>query len=615
MKAKNFIFFFVLLFLYSGFQLISVANPYKGAEYRTKDLYLYGRFEVRMKPADVEGMLSSFFTYFDGTPSDPWDVSKWNEVDLEILGRYDDDIQFNTITPGQTNHVSHFPMSTSPQLNYHTYAFEWTPQYVAWFVDGIEVLRQTGDHISTITRPQKIMMNVWYPLFPNWAGKLHPESLPAFAYYDWVSYYKFTPDSGDYGSGNNFTFSWKDDFGSWDTDRWEKAAHTFYGNGCDFIHENAVFQDGNLILCLTDSLNLGYTDIAPPSVLWARANSPNIITVMFSEAVDQTDAENNSNYFVTTGGVSVNNATLRPDLKSIDLDVDSIDLKSSYNLVIYPIKDKANVPNTSALVVKSVIISEPLDFPIKINCAGNVALDYLPDKNWNENTEYGSMDGDESIYNSGLQISGTEEDVIYQSEKYGSVGYKVRIPNGNYDIKLMFAENYFDNSGSRVFDVYLEHKRVIEFLDIYNEVGKNAALVKEITNVQVNDEVLDIQFAEEVDESLINGIVITLRTTGLIDDKNNEPNNFKIEQNYPNPFNGETIINYSLSKSDNVKFQLYNVLGEKVFSEDLGFKSRGSHQFFLDTSSILNSPLSTGIYFYVFSISNRKVIRKLVLLN
>jgi len=615
MKAKNYIFFFVLLFLYSGFQLISVANPYKGAEYRTKDLYLYGRFEVSMRPADVEGMLSSFFTYFDGTPSDPWDVSKWNEVDLEILGRYDDDIQFNTITPGQTNHVSHFPMSTSPQLNYHTYAFEWTPQYVAWFVDGIEVLRQTGDHISTITRPQKIMMNVWYPLFPNWAGELHPESLPAFAYYDWVSYYKFTPDSGDYGSGNNFTFSWKDDFGSWDTDRWEKAAHTFYGNGCDFIHENAVFQDGNLILCLTDSLNLGYTDIAPPSVLWARANSPNIITVMFSEAVDQTDAENNSNYFVTTGGVSVNNATLRPDLKSIDLDVDSIDLKSSYNLVIYPIKDKANVPNTSALVVRSVIISEPLDFPIKINCAGNVALDYLPDKNWNENTEYGSMDGDESIYNSGLQISGTEEDVIYQSEKYGSVGYKVRIPNGNYDIKLMFAENYFDNSGSRVFDVYLEHKRVIEFLDIYNEVGKNAALVKEITNVQVNDEVLDIQFAEEVDESLINGIVITLRTTGLIDDRNNEPNNFKIEQNYPNPFNGETIINYSLSKSDNVKFQLYNVLGEKVFSEDLGFKSRGSHQFFLDTSSILNSPLSTGIYFYVFSISNRKVIRKLVLLN
>ena len=605
----------MLLFLCSGFQIISVANPYKGAEYRTKDLYLYGRFEVRMKPANVEGMLSSFFTYFDGTPSDPWDVSKWNEVDLEILGRYDDNIQFNTITPGQTNHVSHFPMSTPPQLDYHIYAFEWTQQYVAWFVDGVEVLRQTGGHISTITRPQKIMMNVWYPLFPNWAGKLHPESLPAFAYYDWVSYYKFTPDSGNYGSGNNFTFSWKDNFDSWDTDRWEKASHTFYGNGCDFIHENAVFQDGKLILCLTDSTNIGYTDITPPTVLWARANTINKIMVVFSEKVNQTDAENVSNYFITTGGVSVNSAKLRSDLKSVDLNLDSLDLNSSYNLIIYPMKDKANVPNTSTVVVKSVIISQPLEFPIRINCAGNATLDYLQEAGWDENTEYGSTDGDEGIYSSGLQISGTEEDIIYQSEKYGSVGYKVRVPNGYYDVKLMFAENYFDNSGSRVFDIYLEHKRAIENLDIYNEVGKNAALLKEINNVRVDDGILDIQFAEKVDNSLINGIVITSQTTDLIDEKNNIPNDFKIEQNYPNPFNGETIINYSLSKSDNVKFQLYNVLGEKVFSEDLGFKSRGSHQFFLDTSSILNSPLSTGIYFYVFSISNRKVIRKLVLLN
>lgn len=603
------------MFMQSGFQIISVANPYKGAEYRTKDMYLYGRFEVRMKPADVEGMLSSFFTYFDGTPSDPWDVSKWNEVDLEIMGRYDDNIQFNTITPGQTNHVSHFPMSTSPQLDYHTYAFEWTPQYVAWFFDGMEVLQQAGDHILTITRPQKIMMNVWYPLFPNWAGKLHPESLPAFAYYDWVSYYEFTPDSGDYGSGNNFTFSWKDDFDSWDTDRWDKASHTFYGNGCDFIRENVVFQDGNLILCLTDSTNTGYTDVTPPTVLWARANTTNKITVMFSEKIEKSDAENISNYVVTTGGVSVNSATLRPDLKSVDLDVDSIDLNSSYNLVIYPVKDKANVPNTSTLAVKSVIISQSLEFPIKINCAGNATLDYLQEATWNENTEYGSMDGDESIYNSSLQISGTEEDVIYQSEKYSSVGYKVRIPNGNYDVKLMFAENYFDNSGSRIFDVYLEHNRIIENLDIYNEVGKNAALVKEITNAQVDDGILDIQFAEKVNNSLINGIVITSRATGLIDELDNEPDNFRIEQNYPNPFNGETIINYSLSKSDNVRFQLYNVLGERVFSEDLGYKSRGVHQFFLDTSFITDSPLSTGIYFYVLSTSNREAIRKLVLLN
>lgn len=615
MKIKNRIFFLSLTLFFCGNPVVTSANGLKGAEYRTKEAYLYGRFEVRMKPANVEGMLSSFFTYFDGTPDDPWANSKWNEVDLEILGRYDDNIQFNTITPGQTNHVSHYPMSSPPNLDYHTYAFEWTPDYVAWFVDDVEVLRQTGNHISTLFRPQKIMMNVWNPLFPNWAGTLNRASLPAFAYYDWVSYYSFTPDSGNYGTENNFTLNWTDNFDSWDSDRWQKANHTFYGNGVDFIQENAVFQDGNLILCLTDSVNLGYTDITPPSVLWARVNSTNKITVMFSEEIDQTDAENISNYLITTGGVSVNSATLKQDLKSVDLDVDSIGLSSSYVLVIYPIKDKANVPNTSSLVAKSVIMSQPPDFPIKINCAGTEALDYLPEAGWNENNEYGSMDGSTRTYETGLQISGTEEDIIYQSEIYDLVGYKVRVPNGNYDVKLMFAENYYDSPGSRVFDVYLEYNRVIEDLHVVAQVGKNAALEEEFSNVEVNDGVLDIQFADKVDYAFINGIVITPNTTGL-KDESNELNDFKIEQNYPNPFNGKTVINYSMLKAENLTFQLYNILGEQIFFEDLGFVPKGSHQYLLDTFRLKgSSPLSTGIYFYVFATTNKRITRKLVLLN
>lgn len=36
------------------------AKDFKGAEFRTKQTFLYGRFEVRMKSAYREGMLSSF---------------------------------------------------------------------------------------------------------------------------------------------------------------------------------------------------------------------------------------------------------------------------------------------------------------------------------------------------------------------------------------------------------------------------------------------------------------------------------------------------------------------------------------------------------------------------
>jgi hypothetical protein len=179
----------------------------------------------------------------------------------------------------------------------------------------------------------------------------------------------------------------------------------------------------------------------------------------------------------------------------------------------------------------------------------------------------------------------------------------------------MFAENNYDSSGSRIFDVYLENNRVIENLDIISQVGKHAALVKEISNVQVDDGVLDIQFADKVDYALINGIVITQNATGIDDEQKYGLNHFEVEQNYPNPFNGKTVINYSLQATDNITFQLYNILGEQIFFEDLGSISEGSHQYYLDTTTLKEAPLPSGIYFYVISTSNRTETRKLVLLN
>src|SRR5690606_12834410 len=138
---------------------------------------------------------------------------------------------------------------------------------------------------------------------------------------------------------------------------------------------------------------------------------------------------------------------------------------------------------------------------------GPAEVEKKGDVGWTKNTECGFIDGTSSNYSSTLHISGTEEDVIFQSDQYEQVTYKVRLPHGNYDVKLLFAEKYFNSSGSRVFDVYFEQNRVIENLDIYQSVGRDAALVKEITNVEVSDGVLDIQFAEKVDNALLCGIV------------------------------------------------------------------------------------------------------------
>ena len=56
---------------------------YRGAELRTLEPVLYGKFEARYKPAQGEGLVSSFFVYNDDFPN-----TSWVEVDVEILGRF-----------------------------------------------------------------------------------------------------------------------------------------------------------------------------------------------------------------------------------------------------------------------------------------------------------------------------------------------------------------------------------------------------------------------------------------------------------------------------------------------------------------------------------------------
>ncbi len=440
-------------------------KKYKGAEYRTKESYTYGRFEVKMKSAQREGMLASFFTYYDGAGSS----ANWNEIDIEILGRYKNEVQFNTITPGQTNHVrSHF-VNFNPALDLHIYAIEWTPNYVAWFIDGEEVYRQTGAHIQTLTHPQKIMMNIWNPSSTNWVGNWNDYSLPAFAFYDWVSYYSYTPGSGNYGTNNNFTQIWIDNFEYWNQSRWDKATHTFDGNNCDFIKDNASFYDGKLILSLTDNINTGYTDKVAPFPVYARFFN-NMITVQFNEEVEKSTAEDKNNFIVPT--INIDSVRRLPDQKSVLIFVNSIDTAKNYIVVTRNLKDLAPTPNISAMQSVPLSVPTTLNFPVKINVGGSATNGYLPDQEWNDKVEYGYMDGSAGWFSSTLQINGTDEDIIYQSERNNLVEYNIRVPNGFYNLKLMMAENYFSETGSRIFDIYAEGKNIAKDLDLYLLVGK-----------------------------------------------------------------------------------------------------------------------------------------------
>ncbi len=239
-------FLFVLLSLSMPLHIYAQEKPYMGAEIRTIETFLYGKFEVRMKTVEASGMIYSFFTFYD----EPDFMTKWNEIDVEILGRYSNEVQFNSITGNHTMHEKRQVLAFSPHADFHLYAFSWTPMYISWSVDGIEVFRQSGDYIKTMNKPQKLMMNIWPSSSVGWAGKIDPAAFPLQTEYDFVNFYSYTPSKTD-----SFQLKWTDNFDYFDSNRWQKANHTFDTNECTFDPENVLTEGGYLKLRITKPID------------------------------------------------------------------------------------------------------------------------------------------------------------------------------------------------------------------------------------------------------------------------------------------------------------------------------------------------------------------------
>tara|TARA_B100000989_G_scaffold205573_1_gene155686 strand:- start:1 stop:1059 length:1059 start_codon:yes stop_codon:yes gene_type:complete len=254
---KSYYFFITIILIFISF--LFCQKPYRGAEYRTMDEFLYGRFEVKMKTAVGSGIVSSFFTIDDYWANGQSSTSNWREIDFEALGNLTNAIQTNIITAYETHHEEIINTPFYPYESFHVYAFEWTPVSIKFFIDDELVRQDYNDYVSTHNTGQKIMMNIWQPIWENWVGAFDETILPVYAYYDWVKYYSYTPGEGTYGSFNNFSFSWEDNFDFFNNQIWQKATHSWSANNAQFVQQNAVLQDGYLILCLTDNLSYGYS--------------------------------------------------------------------------------------------------------------------------------------------------------------------------------------------------------------------------------------------------------------------------------------------------------------------------------------------------------------------
>jgi len=81
------------------------------------------------------------------------------------------------------------------------------------------------------------------------------------------------------------------------------------------------------------------------------------------------------------------------------------------------------------------------------------------------------------------------------------------VPNGNYEVTLYYAENYFTGTGKRVFDVAIEGQTVLPNFDIYAVAGKNAAVQRTFITA-VSDGSLDIVETASVNNAKISAIQV-----------------------------------------------------------------------------------------------------------
>src|SRR5262249_23918269 len=93
--------------------------------------------------------------------------------------------------------------------------------------------------------------------------------------------------------------------------------------------------------------------------------------------------------------------------------------------------------------------------PIRVEAGGSASYRDVAGNVWSADTGFS---GGSTVDRGSIAIANTNDDRIYQTERYGMSGYAFDVANGRYTVRLHFAETYtgITACGQRVFDVKVE---------------------------------------------------------------------------------------------------------------------------------------------------------------
>jgi endo-1,3-1,4-beta-glycanase ExoK len=160
-------------------------RDYQCAELQSRSRFGYGTYEGRIRAARGSGIVSALFTY-SGRPA----TSIHDELDFEVLGRDTRTVETNYFVKGQSLGGRRASLGKDGASEFTTFAVEWRPTGLRWFVDGRPV--RTDSKVAVPSTPGKIYLSIWNVAAgqQDWGGRTDRRALPASVEYDWIA---FTP--------------------------------------------------------------------------------------------------------------------------------------------------------------------------------------------------------------------------------------------------------------------------------------------------------------------------------------------------------------------------------------------------------------------------------------
>lgn len=249
----------------------------------------------------------------------------------------------------------------------------------------------------------------------------------------------------------------------------------------------------------------------------------------------------------------------------------------------------------------------------RINSGSSTPITYNG-QTWEADNKY-AFNNIQPFTNSHLhQIAGTDKDSLYLKEQSSDstkrpFSYIFPVPNGDYVVRLHFAEIYWGapgfgingGVGSRIMNVYLENQLQLANFDVTREVGGGATALVENIPVTVKDSTLNVDFTALINRPMVVAVeVYSFRPSTILSSAAPEvyvlpeANKLTKPKVYPNPLHKTFMIEFPSTYSGNSTLQITDALG-RIYSIGQVKLQRGrSNNTQIDVSTL---PLKPGVYY------------------